>query len=303
MRQRILLPGCHGRLGQHLLRLLLPDCEVLGLDLQPESFVAHPHFRYIRLQGVGRNSLKGLFKDFQPDAVLNAAAFTAVDRAEEQREACWRANVDLVRSLLELCRPRGVWLGQVSTDYVFDGSEGPYDEQRRPAPLNVYGQSKLASENLVRGAELPAAIVRTIVVYGKGHGLAPDFFSWLDGELRAGREVRIVNDQTGNCIWAMELARVLVRAMERRASGLYHAAAPEILSRHEMALVFADELGLDAELIHPVATAQLGQAAERPLRSGLSCEKSCRELGLTLLGFRESLRAWRADRPELWSIN
>ncbi len=303
MRQRVLLPGCHGRLGQHLLRLLLPDCEVLGLDRQPESFVAHSNFRYQQIQGVSRTALRVPFRDFQPDAVINAAAYTAVDKAEEEREACWQANVDLVRSLVELCRPRGIWLGHVSTDYVFDGADGPYEEDARPAPLNVYGQSKLAGENLVRGAELPAAIVRTIVVYGKGHALAPDFFTWLEGELRAGREVGIVTDQWGNCIWAMELARVLARAMERRASGLYHAGCPDLMSRHEMALAFAGELGLDGDLVRPVATAQLGQAAERPLRSGLDCERTCRELGLSLLGFRESIRAWSADRPELWSIN
>ncbi|MCA9782137.1 MAG: NAD(P)-dependent oxidoreductase [Candidatus Cloacimonetes bacterium] len=303
MRQRVLLTGCHGRLGQHLLRLLLPRFDVLGVGRAPGSFVAHSHFRYAPIAGVGRAALKPLFHDFRPDAVLNAAAYTRVDQAEEDREACWQANVDLVRTLSELCHPRGLWLGQVSTDYVFDGEHGPYHESAAPAPLNVYGQSKLAAENLLRGAGGNTAIVRTIVVYGKGHGLGLDFVGWVLQELGAGRPIQVVTDQSGNCIWAMELARLLVQAMEQRRCGLFHAGCEEVLTRYELARTVARIFELDENLVIPVASAQLSQAARRPARSGLLTGETRRQLGIQLLGLEESLRAFKADRSQSWSMN
>lgn len=303
MTPRVIVCGCHGRLGQHLLRLLLPRCEVLGLGREPRSFVAHPRFHYAPLEGVGKGPLKPLFREFRPDAVLNAAAYTAVDRAEEEREACWQANVDLVRSLADLCRPRSLWLGQVSTDYVFDGEHGPYHETAGPAPLNVYGQSKLAAENLLRGEDTAAAIVRTIVVYGKGVGLGRDFIGWVVDELSAGRRIQVVTDQSGNCIWAMELARVLVAAMDQRRTGLFHAASPEVVTRYELARITARVFGLDENLVVPVASAALAQAARRPARSGLLTDETRRALGVQFLGLEESLRAYKADRSQLWSMN
>ncbi len=299
----MLISGCHGRLGQHLLRLLLPRYEVLGVGRSPASFVAHPQFHYAPLSGVGKASLKPLFHDFRPDAVLNAAAYTAVDRAEEEKEACWQSNVDLVRSLAELCRPRSLWLGQVSTDYVFDGEHGPYGETATPGPLNVYGHSKLAAENLLRGEEMNAAIVRAIVVYGKGLGLGRDFIGWVVDELTAGRSIQVVTDQSGNCIWAMELARVMVSAMEQRKSGLFHAGCDEVVTRYELARITARVFELDEGLVVPVASAALAQAARRPARSGLLTADTRRTLGLQFLGLEESLRAYKADRIQQWSMN
>jgi dTDP-4-dehydrorhamnose reductase len=227
-----------------------------------------------------------------------------VDLAERgEAKPAGRLNVDLVRSLAELCRPRGLWLGQVSTDYVFDGEHGPYHETAAPAPLNVYGQSKLAAENYLRGEQLNAAIVRTIVVYGKGMGLGRDFIGWVVDELSAGRTIQVVTDQSGNCIWAMELARVLEAAMEQRRTGLFHAASPEVLTRYELARMVARVFGLDENAVIPVASAALGQPARRPARSGLLTDETRRSLGVQFLGLEESLRAYKADRSQPWSMN
>lgn len=303
MKPRVLLVGCHGRLGQHLLRVLLPETRVLGLDVQPGSFVEHPDFQYARVEGVGRRAFRDAFATFQPDAVLNAAAWTDVDGAERDREACWKLNVDLPRALSELCRARGVWLGQVSTDYVFDGTDGPYETDRRPNARGVYAQSKLAAENLLRGAEIPVLVARTIVLHGKGHGLKPDFLEWATGELSAGRSIRVVTDQTGNCCWALDLARTLKKALLERRRGLVHVASRGRMSRWELARLAARLLGLDEGLVQPVLTAELGQAAPRPLQGGLALEASEKLLGTRFPSIEESLAAWRDDRPELWSIN
>jgi dTDP-4-dehydrorhamnose reductase len=302
-RPRVLLAGCHGRLGQHLLRVLLPEARVLGLGVEERSFVSHPSFRYHPLEGVSRRELKPLFLDFRPHAAINAAAWTDVDGAETKREACWRTNVELTRALVECCRPHGVWLGQVSTDFVFNGRGGPYRPDDAPGATGVYAQSKLAAENLVRGAAIPAAIFRTIVLFGKGHGLKPDFFEWTLGELRGGRPIRVVTDQVGNCCWALDLARAMDAALRMRRTGIFHVAARGRMSRHAMALLLARLEGLDASLVRPLTTAELGQAAPRPREGGLVVEETERALGLRFPAIEQALRGWLRDQPQMWSIN
>ncbi len=303
MKPRVLLVGCHGRLGQHLLRRLLGEAQVLGLDMAQSSFVVHPDFEYARLEGTSRKALKPHFTGFRPQAVINAAAYTNVDLAEKEKEACWRSNVDLVRALADSCRPARIWLGQVSTDYVFDGHDGPYAESDRPSAEGVYARSKLAAENLLKGEDFPIAIFRTIVLFGKGHGLKPDFFQWAESELRAGREINIVTDQLGNCCWAGDLAKAIRQALYHVRKGLFHVAAHGHVSRFEMACMMADQLGLDKSLIKPILTAGLNQAAPRPLTSGLKVEWTERELDIRFPDIATSLAAWAADRAELWSIN
>ncbi|MFA7331685.1 MAG: SDR family oxidoreductase [Candidatus Delongbacteria bacterium] len=291
-RPRVLLTGCNGRLGQHLLPLLVPDCDVLGVGVEEQGPPAAPGLRYVRLTGRGAAAWLELAAGFRPTAVLNAAAYTQVDQAEREREACWRANVDLVRGLLAVCRAHGAWLGQVSTDYVFDGTRGPYAPTDAPHARGVYARSKLAAENLVRGSGLPAAVVRTIVLFGRGERLKPDFFEWAAGELLAGRPIRVVTDQLGNCCWAGDLALALRRALDLRATGLYHAAARGQESRHAMALRLAGLLGADAQLVRPILSAELGQAAPRPLRGGLRVDETEAALGLRFPDIGTALESW-----------
>lgn len=302
-RPRVVLAGCHGRLGQHLLRVLLPGTEVLGLGLEEHSFVAHADFRYVKLAGVSRREVSPLVRDFRPHAVLNAAAFTDVDGAELQRDACWQANVELTRSLVACCRPHGVWLGHVSTDYVFDGLQGPYRPDDPPHARGVYAQSKLAAENEVRGGGSPFAIFRTIVLFGKALRVKADFFDWVLGELRAGRSIRVVTDQLGSCCWAMDLAHAMHKAMLQRRTGIFHAAARGRESRHAMAQRLARLAGLNEDLVRPITTEELGQAAPRPLNGGLVVEETEAALNLRFPDIQDALKAWLSDQPEMWSCN
>ena len=302
MKARILLTGCHGRLGQHLLRGLLPHFSVLGTGVDEHSFVAHPDFRYACVGGVGRRDYRPLFQDFCPDYVLNAAAWTDVDAAETMRDACWKVNVDLVRTLQECCRSRNIWLGQPSTDYVF-AAEGPHECDDRPESVGVYAQSKLAAENLLRGSGQPVGIFRTAVLFGKGYKLKKDFCSWVAEELLKEKVIRVVSDQISNACWAMDLAQIMQTAMVRRRTGVYHAVSPEIVSRYSLAQQIAGLLGADERLVQPALTVDLGQLAPRPLKGGLLTQRSERALGMSFRSLSEALKAWYEDRPETWSLN
>ncbi len=178
----------------------------------------------------------------------------------------------------------------LSTDYVFDGREGPYTEADEPNPLSVYGQTKWEAEKIV-GRMLPHAVIaRTMVLFGHGVGVRPNFVTWLVQALQSGQPVRIVNDQWGSPTWAGDLAGMLLALLDADASGVFHTAGPEWLHRHAFALKIADVFGLDVSLIQEIDSGALGQAANRPLRSGLCIDKLRAQTGYTPLSLDAALK-------------
>ena len=212
-----------------------------------------------------------------PDVVINPAAMTNVDACESRRDEAHRANVDGPHWLAEVCRDRGARLLHVSTDYVFPGDDaqpGPYAEDAATRAISYYGQTKLDGERAIMevcGSDTPYAIVRTALVYGVGR--RANFVTWLAGELRAGRRVRIVRDQFNTPTIADDLAAVLLWLAAHEGTGIYHAAGADLVGRHEWALAIANHFHLDTSLIDWVTSAELAQPAPRPLRSGLTCAR------------------------------
>lgn len=215
-----------------------------------------------------------------PDVVINPAAMTNVDACETRRDEAHRANVDGPRWLAEVCREHGAHLLHVSTDYIFPGDDaqpGPYAEDATPRAISYYGQSKLDGEQAIEavcGGETPTTpytIVRTALVYGLGR--RANFVTWLAGELRAGRSVRIVRDQFNTPTIADDLAAALLWLAANQRTGVYHAAGPDLVGRHEWAEAIANHFGLDISPITWVTSAELAQPAPRPLRSGLLCAR------------------------------
>ena len=278
---RILVTGCNGLLGQKLLALAPPGCELYGLDLM-EQAISLPATHYRQLDLGERSAVIDTVKAIAPQWILNAAAFTNVNAAESQRELCWRANVTAVENLALACRKTGGRMAHISTDYIFDGHRGPYGEEETPNPIGYYGKSKLASENVLRLSAIPFVVARTMVLYGHAPQVKPDFVSWLIGALKNGQRVRIVTDQYGNTTLADELAAGLWRMVELEAEGFYHVAGTEIVDRCTFALKVAEVFALDKTLITPITTAELNQEAPRPMKSGLIVDKAIRELGLNL---------------------
>ncbi len=286
---RILITGSNGLLGQNLGLLAPAGVELMGIDLQERG--EEPGLsRFRRLDLGERKHVLACVEEFAPDWILNAAAFTNVNGAESARELCWRANVTAVENLAVACRKQGCRLVHLSTDYIFDGNHGPYREDDLPNPIGYYGKSKLASENILRGAEIPYTVVRTMVLYGHARQVKPDFVSWLIGSLRQGKPVRIVTDQYGNTTLAAELAQGIWRIVERQVAGFFHIAGTEIIDRYSFALKVAEVFNLEAGLITPITTAELNQEAPRPMRSGLVVEKAIKELELELSDAAGGLR-------------
>ncbi len=223
----------------------------------------------------------------RPRLVINCAGYTDVDRAEREPELAWAVNARGAQALARACQEAGSHLVHMSTDYVFDGASGrPYREDDPPAPLSAYGRSKLEGERLVR-AELPGAlIVRSAWLFGPGRD---GFVEKVVAKARQGQPFGVVRDQMGSPTYTRDLARAILELGRRWVGGVLHVVNQGRASRWELARQAVRLAGLDPELVQPVQTAALEQAARRPAFSVLDAGRAARLLGGPLPPWLDSL--------------
>ena len=220
------------------------------------------------------------FQEFRPSAVINTAAMTLVDLCEDEKEKCHAVNVKGVEHLLTATKEHGAHLVQVSTDFVFNGEDGPYMETDEPDPLSEYARSKHLAERLLIDSDYPNwSIARTIILYGYATGLSrSNVVLWARQALHEGEAMRIVQDQFRAPTLAEDLAAACLAIVERSAYGIYHLSGPETMSVLEMVHRIARYYGLDSSHVEAIDTASLGQPAARPPRTGFILEKAARDL-------------------------
>jgi len=232
---------------------------------------------------------------FQPTCIINTAAMTNVDECEEKPVECQRINVDAVRNLLAVCKEHEIHLIHLSTDFVFDGTKGPYKETDEIGPLSVYAQSKADSERILAESEYTHwSVLRTIIVFGQGKNLSrSNIVLWAKGALAQGQELKIVNDQFRAPTWADDLAWACIQAAVLKTFGVYHISGPETFSIFEMIQRIAEFYGYDPSHIVPVSSATLNQKAKRPPYTGFILDKAKRDLKYDPLTFEEALTRLR----------
>jgi dTDP-4-dehydrorhamnose reductase len=187
--------------------------------------------------------------------------------------------VDAVKYLLEACAGTSIHFIDISTDFVFDGENGPYRETDTIGPLSVYARSKAEAERLVQQSGLPWAILRTMIIYGvTDDAQRSNVVLWTKSSLEQGKDINVINDQFRGPTLAEDLADACIQAALRKAQGIYHVSGREVLSILDIANTVADYFGLDKKHIHPITTASLKQPATRPLKTGFIIEKAEREL-------------------------
>ena len=289
--KRILICGANGLLGQRLSLMLSTqtDYEVLNTSVERTFVYDKKLFDYNQLDITSRSDVKSLVSSFQPNVILNAAAATNVDWCESNREEAWKANVTAVENLAEAARKVGAALIHVSSDYVFDGKNGPYDETARPNPLGYYGKTKLAGENAIYRSEIRHVIMRTNVLYGSGIGVKSNFALWIVDSLKAGNSITVVDDQFGNPTFVGDLAMAMIKAFELNREGIFHIGGGNQINRFDFAMQAAEVFGLDPALIKRIRTTDLKQASPRPMLSGFITLKAETQLGMHFLTVKEGL--------------
>jgi dTDP-4-dehydrorhamnose reductase len=288
---RVLVTGGDGQLGR-----------ALAATAPAEVTLSAPGIA--QLDVTDEAAVRRACAEFDPGVVVNAAAYTAVDLAEEESEAAWTVNRDGARHLARVTAERGTRLIQVSTDFVFDGNQGtPYRPDDPTSPLSVYGASKLAGELAVRELAGPGwLILRTAWLYEAG---GHNFVNTMLGLMRRGIDLRIVADQTGTPTWATGLARAIWRAIEEDVAGIHHWTDAGIASWYDLAVAVQEEahaLGLvDVPVdIVPIRTEDYPVAAPRPAYSVLDKTSTWKALGIVPGHWRKQLRTMLsslADQP------
>lgn len=277
VKKRIIVFGANGMLGQYLVGYFSRSryYEVMASSVEESSVINYP--QYIQCDITNRDEVKEAIYNFYPDFIINAAAFTNVDKSETLREEAWKVNVKAVEYMAETARVQDIHLVHISSDYVFDGTSGPYLETDIVNPVGYYGRTKLASENALKISGASHTIIRTNVLYGVSQS-RPDFVKWLVTELANNRPVRIVTDQINNPAFIPDLCDAIVKIVDDSKEGLFNVGGCEFLSRYDFSLMIADFFKLDKSLINPITTDELHQPAKRPLKSGLIIDKAKKEL-------------------------
>lgn len=282
MSRRILILGANGQVGTELQRSFAGAEELIALD-RTMADLSRPQ------------ELRGLIQRLRPDLILNAAAYTAVDRAESEPELAMTVNGVAPRVLAEEAANLNALLVHYSTDYVFDGTKKtPWVETDAPNPLNVYGKTKVAGERAIQEVGGKHLILRTSWVYGPyGH-------NFLLTMLRLGRErdeLRIVDDQYGAPTSSLEIARGTREVVDRLATnegyGVFHLTCGGKTTWHGFARAIFESKDLDADYkapqLTPIPSSEYATPAKRPINSMLSNEKLQKELSVSMLPWREAL--------------
>lgn len=288
---RILVTGANGLLGQKLVARLMhdPAAEVIATARKPLALGMKRGF-FATLDISDAAQTQHILLLYRPDVVINTAAMTQVDQCETDRDACWRANVDAVKYLVNACEQVGARLIHLSTDFIFDGSHGPLDESAAPSPVNFYGQSKLAAEKIVQQGRVKWAILRTVLVYGITADLSrSNIVLWVKSSLEAGKKIRVVNDQWRTPTLAEDLALGCHLAAQKEATGIYHISGEQLMTPYEIALATARFFELNENLIEPADSSTFTQPAKRPPKTGFIIDKAKKDLGYRPHTFEEGL--------------
>ena len=276
-----MLTGSNGLVGQHLIKEFLShqNGELIATSLTENAFPNSDGLRFEKLDICHKISVMRKVREFEPDVIIHAAAMTQVDPCECHPEECFRVNVDGTRHLAEAAANIGAHFIFLSSDFVFNGENGPYREEDRPDPPSYYGWSKLQGEEITQSLSVPWSIVRTILVYGvTPFQRRSNIVLWVRNALMAGQEINVVDDQYRMPTWAGDLAHGIGEMVKRRRTGIFHLSGPEMLSVLDIALTVARFFNLDETLILPVSSRTLNQPGKRPASTGFYLDKARKEL-------------------------
>jgi len=286
---RILITGAFGQLGTSL-RNILSDQSILAagrmIPMKEKNGCAV-------LDITELNQVRETITLFQPDVIVHLAAMTDVDGCERDPEMAFDVNVRGTENLLDNFNGRFIY---ISTDYVFDGSDGPYAEKDEVNPISVYGRTKFYGEDLVQQSDANWVILRSNVVFSFNERTKASFMDWVVDSLKNRQSITVVDDQWNNPTWTVDLARIISRIIDHEIQGIYHYGGRDLLNRFAFAEMIAETFKLDRTLIEPIDTASLNQLAKRPLKSGLCTEKIEIDLSVEALPLRKALN-------EIYSIS
>jgi len=264
---RILITGAFGQLGYALQTTLSKNSDYELICTGRNILEGQEGIPIDIRNQVG---LKEVINSTSPDLVVNLAAMTNVDACEKNPKLAGEINV---AGLQHICDSFSGKIIQLSTDYVFDGKAGPYNEEDQVCPVSIYGKTKLAAERILLDSNLNNLVVRGNVLYDYSPQTNASFLNWVVLSLKEGKEIKVVEDQYNNPTWTQSMADIIYLCISNDINGIIHWGDADHLSRYDFSKKIAEKFSLDSSLIKPILTEELDQIARRPLQSGLIADK------------------------------
>lgn len=279
--KRLFITGGSGLLGSRFSKFT-DEYEVTT------TYNKNPKEHSVKLDITDEKDVLNKIESLSPDLVVHPAALTNVDYCEDHQEEAYRINAQGTLNMVKACEKIDSKLIYVSTDFVFDGTEGSYKETDKTNPISYYGLSKLKGEEFVQESDIKSAIVRVSVLYGWHENF--NYVMWVIDELKKGNNINIVTDEYNSPTYAENAAEAILKIFSKNKEGIYHIAGDERINRFDFAKNIARVFELDETLINPIKSEDLIRKARRPLDSSLSVEKAKNDLNFKFFKTTEGLK-------------
>lgn len=288
---RIFITGSNGFVAQKFCEIAINDMSestIYGVSKSPNRNKFLSNFEQLDLTDF--DNLQKSLDDFAPTHILHTAAMTTVEGCENNKELAFLINVKLTDYLAAYCKEKDIHLTFLSTDFVFDGTAGPYNESASVNPLNYYGLTKSMAEECIINRNCRATILRTILVYGViADAGRSNVVLWAKKQLELGNSIRVVSDQWRMPTWVDDLAKVCTKSLRKQYQGIYHISSDKMMSIEELVRTLANVLCFNQDLIIPVSAKVIEQDTNRPRRTGFDLTKAKNEFDFEPTIFVDSL--------------
>ncbi|MGB1037728.1 MAG: SDR family oxidoreductase [Bacteroidia bacterium] len=290
--KKVLITGSNGLLGQKLMNLYLNEenIKLIATARGENRYPEKAGYTYETMDITDVRNVMDVIVKHSPDTIIHTAAMTNVDACEADKAGAESLNVDAVHYIVEAANEVGAHLVHLSTDFIFNGEDGPYDEEATPDPLSYYGETKLAAENIVKNQCNKWSIARTVLVYGIVHDMSrSNIVLWAKGALEKGQAINVVDDQFRSPTLAEDLAMGCRLIEQKEAEGIFNISGKDQMSIVEIVERVADYFKLDKSIINTISSKTLNQAAVRPPITGFDLTKSRNVLGYDPHSFEEGI--------------
>ena len=258
MNKTILITGCSGQLGYRLYSDLSNYFNVIDTYKQHEN-------KGKKLDLTSKEDFNYIFSNYNPDIIINCAALTDVDYCEENKSHCHAVNVEGLNKIISFSNI-DTKIIHISSDYVFDGAKGEYDEKQATYPINYYGKSKLESENILIGSNRRHTIFRLSTLFDNSN---KNFFTWVLNSLKNNQEIIVAEDMISTPTWIPSFSNAIIKSVHLDLSGLFHYGSDNPISRFDFAKLIANKFSLNKNLLIARSLNEINFAAKRPKNTSL----------------------------------
>jgi len=290
--EKILITGSNGLLGQKLVYQLIENKthEIVATARGNNRLKVRDGYKFISLDITSEQEVNAVISSEKPDIVINTAAMTNVDQCESEKKMAEILNVKAVEYIVDACIANNAFLVHLSTDFIFDGKDGPYKENAKPNPVSFYGITKLKAEDVILKSKVKAAILRTVLVFGIVDDMSrSNIVLWAKGAFEKGTPLSVVDDQFRTPTLAEDLANGCILAAQKKVKGIFNISGKDFMSIYELVERVGKFWNLDTSNMTKVSSNTLNQVAKRPSITGFDLTKSMDVLGYNPRSFEEGL--------------